>query len=171
VSRKRGRVCTTSKTSLNAATPDPSTFAGSPAPTRASILPSALSGDLSHDVLGREHDRLAPELLVQLDGAPPRRNDAILQAHLAERDRLIRIRVDARQCALPGKAIVRRVPHLSDRIVGVADPAVNTVTGGLPEPIVDWSMVLSPQVLQRRKPGKHTALASVQAHAFRCGFF
>ena len=73
---------------------------------------------------------------MKLDGTPARILDSIRGTHVAEVNRVLIVVVDAGQRAVLREVVVRRIPHLRDRIVGVTDAAVNLPLVRFPKSLV-----------------------------------
>src|SRR6185369_1054005 len=73
---------------------------------------------------------------MKLDRAFSRRRDAFVETHVAESNRVLVVVVDACERSVFSEVIVRRIPHLRDWIVGIADASVNLVLIVFPEALV-----------------------------------
>src|SRR5881227_1346602 len=73
---------------------------------------------------------------MKLDGALPGGPNAILKAHFAEGNDIGVVVIDAGERAVFGEVVIRRIPHLRNRIVCIADAAVNLVPVRFPEALV-----------------------------------
>src|ERR1700704_2708440 len=73
---------------------------------------------------------------MKLNSALAASNDALLKAHVAESDRVVVVVVDAGQRAVLCEVVIRRIPHLRDRIVRITNAAVNLILVRLPEALV-----------------------------------
>src|SRR5258707_14559930 len=90
---------------------------------------------------------------MKLNRSFSRRLDAILKTHIAESDRIIVVVVDAGQRAVLSKVVVRRIPHLGDRIVCVTDAAINLVLIIFPEAFVGLPAELAGRIILARPDG------------------
>src|SRR3981081_2457069 len=73
---------------------------------------------------------------MKLNGSCSRSLDPILKAHIAGRNRIVVVVVDAGQRAVFCEVVIRRIPHLRYRIVRITNAAVNLILVRLPEALV-----------------------------------
>ena len=77
-----------------------------------------------------------PQTRMKFDRALARLHDPVGRFHVAEPDRVLIIVVDARERSVFSEVVIRRIPHLRDRIVCIADAAVDLVLVVFPEALV-----------------------------------
>src|ERR1051326_4780714 len=70
---------------------------------------------------------------MEFNRALARRLDPVLKSHLAKLFRVVVVVVNAGQRAVLREVVVRRIPHLRDRIIGITDAAVDLVLIVFPE--------------------------------------
>src|SRR6267142_2529646 len=90
---------------------------------------------------------------MQLDSALPGGNDALLEAHSAEGARIVVVVIDAGQRPVLSEVVIRRIPHLRDRIIRITYPAVNLVLVRLPEAIVGLPAQLAGRIVLAQLDG------------------
>src|SRR5215210_1482393 len=73
---------------------------------------------------------------MKLDGARSCHLDPLLESHVAKCNSILVVVIDARQRSVFGEVVVRRIPHLRDGIVSVADATVDLVLVVFPEAAV-----------------------------------
>ena len=73
---------------------------------------------------------------MKLDGALSCHLDPILQTHVAEGERILVVVIDTRERSVLREVVVRRIPHLRDRIIGITDAAVDLICIVFPEACV-----------------------------------
>src|ERR1044072_3068111 len=73
---------------------------------------------------------------MTLDSALSRHLDPILETHPAEGPGVVVVVIDAGERSVFGEVVIRRIPHLRDRIVGITDAAIDLVLVVFPEPVV-----------------------------------
>src|SRR5215212_7181340 len=73
---------------------------------------------------------------MKLDGPRSRRLDPLLENHVAKRNSVLVVVIDARQRSVFGEVVVRRIPHLRDGVVSVADATIDLVLIVFPEAVI-----------------------------------
>src|SRR6185503_6981898 len=103
-------------------------------------IPVGPTTTLVLNVLPRDRDRLVRrnkslvrKLGMKLHRAPAGQLDAILQTHVAKSDRILVVVVKAGERSVLREIVVRRIPHLRDRIGRVTNAAVDLVRIVFPE--------------------------------------
>src|SRR5215213_3436809 len=98
---------------------------------------------------------------MQLDGALASYNDPLRRIFVAELDRVFIVVVDARERSVFGEVVIRRIPHLRDRIVCVADAAVDLVFIVFPETLVRLPAELARRIVDAQCNGVGEILREV----------
>ncbi len=73
--------------------------------------------------------------------------DALLKAHSAESDSILVIVIDAGERSVFCEVVIRRIPHLRDRVIRITDAAVNLVLVRFPEAIVGLPTELAGRII------------------------
>src|SRR5712671_6020752 len=98
---------------------------------------------------------------MQLDSALSGGNDALLKAHSSKGASIVIVIIDAGQGAVFGEIIIRRIPHLCDRIVRIAYASVNLVLVRFPKAIVRLPAELAGRLILAQLDGIAEVLREV----------
>src|SRR6266478_1849492 len=90
---------------------------------------------------------------MKLKSALPGSLDALIEAHSAAGARIVIVVIDAGQGAGFGEIIIRRIPHLRDRIIRITYPAVNLVLVRFPKTLVGLPAQLAGRIILAQLDG------------------